>query len=190
MRHSYSSFFIFSQRWKSGAALPSWRVLQFVVEGAFSLSASSIHAEHFVSLCLSFIYMNGFAAEISAKVVTFFFFCPREEKMNCMSVCTDNGWKTNRICFGGVFIYAFSELDVKVPFKTPQAHQLLCFKWRLKFSTFQESHSKGWNFIIPIDPSAGAGFIRIPWSPSQRWRNRGRDFCRGAYQRAMANPSA
>lgn len=123
------------------------------------------------ALCLSLFYLYEWFCSRNKCLSANFFFFPLEEKMNCMSVCTDNGWKTNRICFAGVFIYVFSELDGKVPFKTPQTHQLLCFKWRLKLSAFQERHSKGWNLTIVIALSAGGGFIRIPWSPSQRWRN-------------------
>lgn len=157
----------------------------------FSVSLKYPHRALCLSLSLFYLY-EWFCSRNKCLSANFFFFSPLEEKMNCMSVCADNGWKTNRICFGGVFIYVFSELDVKVPFKTAQTHQLLCFKWRLKFSAFQESRSKGWNNNSHWS-LCRRGFHKdtlIPISEVEKQTETGRDFCRGACQRAMANPGA
>lgn len=151
MRHSYSFFFIFFKRWKSRIVLSSRCVLQFIGVGTFSVSGKCPYRA--LCLSLSLFYLYGWFCSRNKCLSANFFFFPLEDKMNCMSVYTDNGWKTNRICFRGIFFYTSSELDVKAPLKMLQTHQLLCSKWRLKFFAFQESHLKGWNnnhTLIPL----------------------------------------
>lgn len=105
-----------------------------------------------------------------------FFFSPLKRRWTaCQRVQTMDEKQTEFV--SEVFSFTHSQsLMWKCLSNHPQTHQLLCFKWRLKFSAFQESHSKGWNSTIPLIPSAGGCFIRTPRSPSQRWRNRQRFF--------------